>query len=164
MELKHCTAVLFVKNARESCDFYVSTLGFSVVMNNGDLNYMFKEGFAIWQIMEDNMIPKTLGNENICNSKAASRFELCFETDNLDEVYATLKEKKVKLLHEINTEIWGQRNIRFYDPDGHLIEAGESMPIFLKRIYEEEEEEDIEATAKRTFTTPEVLRHFLGIE
>ena len=162
MDLKHCTAVLFVKDAKKSCDFYVNTLGFTVVMNNGDLNYMFKEGLAIWQITDDNIIPKTLGSENIYNSKAASRFEVCFETDDLDGVYNTLKEQSVKLLHEINTEIWGQRNIRFYDLDGHLFEVGEAMPIFLKRIYEEEGE-DIEATAKRTFTTPEVLRHFLGI-
>jgi len=162
MNLKHCTAVLFVKDAKKSCDFYTNVLGFTVVMNNGDLNYLFKEGLAIWQITDDNMIPTKLGKENIYNSKAASRFEICFETEDLDEVYETLKAKEVNLLHEINTEIWGQRNIRFYDPDGHLIEAGEAMPIFLKRIFEEEGG-DIEATAKRTFTTPDVIRHFLEI-
>ena len=67
----------------------------------------------------------------------------------------------MKFLHEINTEVWGQRNIRFYDPDGHLIEVGEAMHIFVARIYEEEGK-DIEAAAKRMFMQPEAVEYFLN--
>ena len=129
-------------------------------MDNGGANLTFKEGFAVWQIWLDNIIPKTLGAENISNKESTSRFELCFETDDLDNIYTTLKENGVKFLHEINTELWGQRTIRFYDPDGHLIEVGEEMSIFLKRIYEEEGK-DLEATARRTFMPIEALKHFV---
>ncbi|MCC8174194.1 MAG: glyoxalase, partial [Odoribacter sp.] len=59
-------------------------------------------------------------------------------------------------------ELWGQRTIRFYDPDGHLIEIGEALPVFLTRIYKEEGG-NLEATAKRTFMTVDVLKQFLGI-
>ena len=160
MDLKKCQPVLFVKDAGFSTKFYTEVLGFTVVMDNGGANITFKEGFTVWQIWEGNIISQTIGAVNITNNKSTSRFELCFETDDLDPIYRTLKENKVQFLHEINTEIWGQRTIRFYDPDGHLIEVGEEMSIFLKRIYEEEGR-DLEATAKRTFMPIEALKHFV---
>ena len=162
MDLKNCTAVLFVKDALKARDFYVDLLGMTVIMNNGDRNFMFKEGFAIWQIMEQNIIPQKLGMDKISDSNLPSRFELCFETGELDTVYKKLKENDVLFLHEINTEIWGQRTIRFYDNDGHLIEVGEAMHIFLHRIYEEETH-DLEATSRRTFTPVEALKQILGV-
>lgn len=161
MQLNHCTPVLFVKNAAISKDFYANVLGFTVTMDNGGLNYAFKEGFAVWQINPDNVIVNTLGMEAVTDSSTPSRFELCFETDEIDTIYQTLKANDVAFLHEINTEIWGQRTIRFYDPDHHLIEVGESMPIFLKRIYEEEDR-DLESTAKRTFMPIEALKQILS--
>lgn len=160
MNLNKCMPVLFVKDAGISRKFYTELLKFTVIMDNGGANLTFKEGFAVWQIWLDNIIPKTLGAENITNKESTSRFELCFETDDLDNIYTTLKENGVKFLHEINTELWGQRTIRFYDPDGHLIEVGEEMSIFLKRIYEEEGK-DLEATAKRTFMPIDALKHFV---
>lgn len=162
MNLRHGIPVLFVRDAATSRKFYTELLQFTVIMDNGGTNLTFKEGFAVWQIRPDNIIPKTLGAENITNSGSTSRFELCFETDDLDQIYQTLKENEVAFLHEINTEIWGQRTIRFYDPDGHLIEVGEEMAIFLKRIYEEEGN-NLEATAKRTFMPLEALKHILQV-
>jgi len=160
MNLNKCMPVLFVKDAGISKKFYTELLQFTVIMDNGGANLTFKEGFAVWQIWLDNIIPKTLGAENISNKESTSRFELCFETDDIDQIYMTLKENGVRFLHEINTELWGQRTIRFYDPDGHLIEVGEEMSIFLKRIYEEEGK-DLEATAKRTFMPIDALKHFV---
>lgn len=160
MNLKNCQPVLFVKDAGVSKEFYTGLLKFTVVMDNGGVNITFKEGFTVWQIWSGNIIPQTLGAENITNQNNTSRFELCFETDELDQIYQVLKQYGVKFLHEINTELWGQRTIRFYDPDGHLIEVGEEMSIFLKRIYEEEGK-DLEATAKRTFMPLDALRHFV---
>ncbi len=162
MKLQNCTPVLFVKNAPKARDFYADILGLTVAADFGGLNFMFKEGFALWQIMDGNIIPATLGRENIENSRSTSRFELCFETHELDSIYKTLKEKNTKFLHEINIELWGQRTIRFYDPDGHLIEVGEAMPIFLKRIFDEEGQ-NIEATSKRTFMPQEAIKQILGV-
>ena len=160
MNLQKCQPVLFVKDAGVSTKFYTDVLGFTVVMDNGGANITFKEGFTVWQIWEGNIISQTIGIENITNNGNISRFELCFETDDLDSIYKTLKDNNVRFLHEINTELWGQRTIRFYDPDSHLIEVGEEMSIFLKRIYEEEGR-DLEATAKRTFMPLDALKYFV---
>lgn len=163
MDLKNCTPVLFVKDAQVARTFYETLLGLKVTGDFGGLNIIFEEGFALWQIMDVNIIPKTLGSENIVNSNLTSRFELCFETEHLDDIYKALKENGTKFLHEINVELWGQRNIRFYDPDGHLVEVGEAMHVFLRRIYEEENL-DIEATSKRTYTPIEMLKEFLQLQ
>jgi len=161
MKLHNCTSVLFVKDAQKSKDFYVG-LGMTVIADFGGMNIVFKEGFAIWQIADENIIVNTLGRNNIENAGSASRFEIVFETDDFDAVYKTVKEKNVKFLHEINTEVWGQRTIRFYDLDGHLIEVGEAIPVFLKRIFDEEKQ-DIEATSKRTFMPQEAIKQILGV-
>ena len=163
MDLKNCAPVLFVKNAHIARDFYENLLGLKVKADFGGLNIIFQEGFALWQIMDENIIPKTLGAENITNGNLTSRFELCFETEALDGIHKVLKDNGIKFLHEINVELWGQRTIRFYDPDGHLIEVGEAMHVFLRRIYEEENF-DIEATAKRAFTPAEMLKEILNLE
>lgn len=162
MDLKHLTPVLFVKDAIRSRDFYVKVLGLTEVMNNGDLNFMFEEGLAIWQILEENIIPQKLGMGKITDNNVAPRMELCFETGDINVAYEALKKSEVTFLHEMNTELWGQHTIRFYDPDGHLIEIGESFPIFVRRIWEEEGQ-DVTATSKRTYTPEEVIRQVLGI-
>ncbi len=161
MNLTNLMPVLLVKDAKKSCEFYAGVLGLTVISDFGGLNYGFKEGLAIWQLMDDNIIPQKLGLDNILDTNATSRFEMCFETTDLDNVYETLKKYGVKFLHEINTEVWGQRSIRFYDPDGHLIEVGEAMHIFVARIFEEEGK-NVEAAAKRMFMQPEALEYFLN--
>lgn len=160
MDLKNCMPVLFVKDALRSRDFYAGVLGLTEIMNNGDLNFAFREGVAIWQILPGNRIPEKFGMDRITDSRVAPRFEICFETESLDDVYKKVKEYGVNFLHEINTEAWGQRTIRFLDPDGHLIEVGEAMRIFLRRVWEESDR-DLAVTAERTFTSVEYLKNIL---
>ena len=109
MELKNCAFVLFVKDAKIARSFYEDFLGLKVTADFGGTNIVFQEGFVLWQIMDENIISQTLGSEKITRSNQTSRFELCFETEDLDEIYKTLKDNKTKFLHEINVELWGQQ-------------------------------------------------------
>jgi catechol 2,3-dioxygenase-like lactoylglutathione lyase family enzyme len=43
--------------------------------------------------------------------------------------------KNPMMLHGVAEEAWGQRTIRFFDPDGNLIELGESIPCFCRRLF-----------------------------
>jgi hypothetical protein len=54
---------------------------------------------------------------------------------NLKTCSSVLFVKGVLFLHNILEEPWGQQTIRFFDPDNHLIEIGETMKIFVSRIY-----------------------------
>ncbi|MCX6272284.1 MAG: VOC family protein, partial [Bacteroidetes bacterium] len=128
MDLKNCSTALFVKDIRISKDFYCKLLGLPVGLDFGK-NVIFKSGFAIWEIQNNHIIPTALGLEKI-NNASYNRFELYFETENLPEIFLVLKGKNVRFLHEVHEESWGQQTIRFFDPDNHLIEIGESMKQF----------------------------------
>lgn len=161
MDLRNYSPALFVKDAQVARDFYEILLGLKVKMVLGGTNIIFEGGLTIWQIADDNIILQKLGAENVFNRHLTSRFEIYFETEHLDDVYKTLKEANVRFLHEIHTEQWGQRGLRFYDPDGHLIEVGEAMHVFIHRIYQEENH-DPEATAQRTFTPIEIVKEIIS--
>jgi catechol 2,3-dioxygenase-like lactoylglutathione lyase family enzyme len=135
MDLKNGSTVLFVKDINTSKKFYTNLLGFSVSLDFGK-NIIFTNGLAIWEIWKEHIIPSILGEKKISDS-SVNRFELCFETENITEVDELLKKNKVRLLHEIHEEPWGQRTIRFFDPDNHLIEIGESMQQFVCRFYKQ---------------------------
>lgn len=133
MNLGTCSPALFVKDIERSKEFYVNQLGFAVECDFGT-NIILKGGFALWQVKEDHLIPQTLGVANTLN-RAVNRFELYFETENLQEVYQTVKDAGVDFLHEVHEEEWGQHTIRFFDPDRHLIEVGESLKQLVKRLH-----------------------------
>ena len=133
MNLKQGMPALFVQDIEKSKRFYVDILGFNIEFDFGT-NVSFKEGFAIWQISKEHLISQSL-NCKASDSMRTNRFELYFETEELENDFETLKSAKVKFLHPIHEERWGQRTIRFFDPDGHLIEIGESIAQFVLRFY-----------------------------
>ena len=60
--------------------------------------------------------------------------ELSFETEDIDAFMYVLDQYHVTLLHPLKEGVWGQRVVRFYDLDGHVIEVGESMRKIIKRL------------------------------
>jgi catechol 2,3-dioxygenase-like lactoylglutathione lyase family enzyme len=146
MDSKNCSIALFVKDIEVSKDFYCNILGLPVDLDFGK-NVILKSGLTLWEIQDDHIIPLTLGREKISNL-SSNRFELYFETENLPEILEVLKNRNVRLLHEIHEEPWGQLTIRFFDPDNHLIEIGESMRQFVCRFYHQGL--TIEQVSKRT--------------
>lgn len=61
--------------------------------------------------------------------------ELCFEEENLDNFLKKLAQyPNIKYLGELVEHTWGQRVIRFYDLDSHIIEVGESMKMLINRF------------------------------
>jgi catechol 2,3-dioxygenase-like lactoylglutathione lyase family enzyme len=61
--------------------------------------------------------------------------ELYFEEDDLDAFIEKLKTMEgIEFVHPILEHSWGQRVVRFYDPDKHIIEVGESMDKVIRRF------------------------------
>lgn len=158
MDLKTCTPALFVKSIEVSKKFYTGILGLTVDLDFGK-NVIFKNGFTIWEIQENHIIPATLGLNRISDSKV-NRFELYFETENLEDIFETLKGREVPFLHEIHEEAWGQQTIRFFDPDNHLIEIGESMRKFVQRLYDQGL--TTEQVSKRTSIPVEEIKRLIN--
>lgn len=61
--------------------------------------------------------------------------ELYFEEDDFDGFIAKLeKYDNIQYLDSVKEADWGQRTIRFFDLDGHIIEVGENLKMVVKRF------------------------------
>ncbi len=60
--------------------------------------------------------------------------ELYFEESDFDAFPERLSGFEVKYVHEAVEHRRGQRAVRFYDPDDHIIEVGENMGAVVKRF------------------------------
>lgn len=67
-------------------------------------------------------------------SFGGNNFELYFEEDDFDKFADNLKKYDVEYVHPVKEHSWGQRVVRFYDPDRYIIEAGENMEKVCKRF------------------------------
>jgi hypothetical protein len=93
----------------------------------------FKGGFAIWQVDHAfQMIFECPPEES--EQLGGNNFELYFEAADLDTVWARLSDGDVQIAHPMREQPWGQRVVRIYDPDGHVVEIGEPMPAVILRF------------------------------
>lgn len=60
--------------------------------------------------------------------------ELYFETEDMDAFYKHLESFDILYVHKLHEQPWGQRVVRFYDPDGHIIEAVEKLDAVIARF------------------------------
>ena len=60
--------------------------------------------------------------------------EIYFEEDRFDAFAGRLKTLPVQYVHPVKEHPWGQRVVRFYDPDRHIIEVGEAMSAVCRRF------------------------------
>ena len=67
-------------------------------------------------------------------SFGGNNFEIYFEEDDIDKFAENLGKCNVEYVHSIKEHSWGQRVVRFYDPDRHIIEVGENMKAVRKRF------------------------------
>ncbi len=153
----HSTAA-FVKNIEISKNFYTEILEQVIELDFGK-NVILKSGITLWEINPDHIIRKKLGLDSTVNEKI-NRFEFYFETEKLDKVFEKLKENGVELLHSLHEEPWGQKTLRFFDPDRHLIEVGETLETFVKRL--NREGMTLEQVSEKTSIPLEIVRELLN--
>jgi catechol 2,3-dioxygenase-like lactoylglutathione lyase family enzyme len=159
MDFRSPSTALFVKNINVSKKFWCELLKMPVKLDFGK-NVILENGITLWEISKSHIIPQNLGFENIA-SQDSNRFEIYFETEDLTEDFNTLKNGNVIFLHEIHEEPWGQKTIRFFDPDNHLIEIGESMVQFISRLYNQGMSPE-EVSGKTSVPVAEVRRLLAG--
>ncbi|MDP4176590.1 MAG: VOC family protein [Bacteroidota bacterium] len=128
--INYISAVLFVKDISVSKDFYINIFKQEIQYDFGT-NVMFKSGLTIWELRKDHEIYNCYPNENM---ERTNKFEIYFETDDLDGIISSVESNSIEKLHEVKEEPWGQRTIRLFDPDGHMVEIAESMVSFVKRL------------------------------
>jgi hypothetical protein len=134
MKLNFFSPVIFVRDLGVTKSFYSGILKQDVRTDYG-WSFILNNGVSFWQIDMIHIIPEKIGYNKLID-RGTNRFELYFETEDIDNDYLELSKNKVRFLHPVVEESWGQKTMRFFDPDGHLIEIGESVEIWVKRLEE----------------------------
>ena len=117
MKLKNFLIV--VKDIERSRRFYHDLFGLELLLDN-DGNMILSDGLVL---QEEKYWTQFLGREIIPESNSC---ELYFEEADIEGFVGKLESiyPEVKYVNRLTTHSWGQRVIRFYDPDGNLIEVG----------------------------------------
>ncbi|MBN2003621.1 MAG: VOC family protein [Anaerolineae bacterium] len=138
--------VIFVKDIAVSRRFYEELLDQKVLMDFGPC-VSFQGGFALWHV---DHAYRMIFNAPVDDASPLGRknLEFCFETDDLDAVLERLTRAQVQLVCPPHEQPWGQRVFHIYDPDGHIVEIGEAMPVVILRFMSQGM--SAEDTAQRT--------------
>jgi catechol 2,3-dioxygenase-like lactoylglutathione lyase family enzyme len=122
--------MVIVADIAKSKQFYVSVLSQEITL---DLDgYVVFGGFSVmtreqWNALTDDALPSS------CDM--GHNFELYFEEDDLDDFARRLDGySDIKKFTPLGAAPWGQRTIRFLDPDNHVVEVAESMEAVVKRF------------------------------
>jgi catechol 2,3-dioxygenase-like lactoylglutathione lyase family enzyme len=120
MRLKN--VLIVVKDIERSRRFYHDLFGLERILDNYG-NMILTEGL----VLQDEKIWKNfLGRDIIPENNSC---ELYFEEKDIEGFIERLRRyyPEVKYVNHLMTHSWGQKVIRFYDPDGNLIEVGTPM-------------------------------------
>lgn len=136
MNVEYQAALIFVKNVAASRDFYVKVLQQKIEYDFGE-DVLFHGGFAIHDANHISGLLFGRKNPNNRSRLGKENFELYFECDDMEGISKKLADSGVTFIHELKQQPWGQRVCRFYDPDNHIVEIGEAMPVVIARYLDE---------------------------
>ena len=126
--MKFMNPLLAVSDMERSVSFYKAVLGLDKIADFG-ANVTLTGGVALqtqetWaQFIETDALT--------WNGKVS---ELYFEEDDFDTFAERLRGQDIRYVHPVKEHAWGQRVVRFYDPDGHIIEVGENIQSVCRRF------------------------------
>ena len=124
-------SMIVVSDLKKSQEFYKNVLGLRTIMDfganitlTGGLSLQTKETWKEFIHKDENEI---LFGGNNC--------ELYFEEDDFDKFIQKLnKIEEIEYVHPVFQHSWGQKVVRFYDCDKHIIEVAENIKVVCKRF------------------------------
>ena len=129
--MKFSGPLIVVSNMEKAKEFYYEVLGLEVIIDFG-ANVTLKGGFSLQTKDTWSTFIHKQESEIVFGGNSG---ELYFEEDDYDGFLQKIKDiAQVNYVHPMVEHSWGQRVIRFYDTDKHIIEVGENMIIVVKRF------------------------------
>ena len=128
--MKFHSPMLIVSDIEKSKRFYVDVLDGTVTLDLGA--YVVMDGFSMMarETWRDQTRDDTIPAQDVGHG-----FELYFEESQLDVFAAKLqKSGDFKEFQPLTEAPWGQRTIRFLDPDGNVVEVSEPMEQVVTRL------------------------------
>ena len=122
MRLKNI--LLVVEDTERSIAFYKELFGLQVI-RRFDGNVILTEGL----VLQERKIWENLVEQQI--NYQGNAIELYFIENHLEGFQEKLENSsfEIKYVHKLKEYSWGQKAIRIYDPDGHMIEIGETASV-----------------------------------
>jgi catechol 2,3-dioxygenase-like lactoylglutathione lyase family enzyme len=142
--VNYTATLIVVKDTAKAKQFYHDILGLEIITDSEA--YVTMTGCISLQSLESwkGFIHKQ-DHEIVFGNNAA---ELYFEEDDIEGFTEHLSQRSdIEYVHPLVEHDWGQRVVRFYDPDRHIIEVGENQTAVIKRFIDSGL--SIEETAKR---------------
>lgn len=141
MKLKNILIV--VNDIEVSKAFYRELFGLTVVTDFGE-NVILTEGL----VLQEKKVWEKLIEKNV--KMSGNDAELYFEENDMDGFLEKLHHSKwdIEYVNPLIEHDWGQRVIRLYDPDKHIIEVGEALEFVARRCLKEGM--TVEETASKT--------------
>lgn len=130
MEYKN--TMIVVKNIDRTKQFYTTVIGLNIISDTGE-NVVFSGGLAAQT--EKSWLLFTHSDANIIKY-GTHNMELYFEEKDYFKFLCEVKKSDVEIISEMEMP-YGQRVLRIYDPDKHIVEIGEDMGIMVRRLYNE---------------------------
>lgn len=119
MTMKFKGFLIVVKDCQKAMQFYHDLFGLEMLADN-DGNMILSDGLFL---QEEKYWHRFLGKEIIPQNNAC---ELYFEENDIEGFVRKLETlyPETEYVNKLMTHSWGQRVVRFYDPNGNLIEVG----------------------------------------
>lgn len=149
------STMLLSRDLEQTKAFYAKLFGMRVISD-------FKENITLTGGLSFQTVNSW--SDFIHKDAAAIKFggndaEIYTEVDDLDAFVKLVEQEQVKLVHPLQTHNWGQRGLRIYDPDMHIIEIAEPLPTVVKRFSKEGLSE--EQISERTMLSVKIIRRML---
>ena len=128
MKLKN--TLLVVRDIDKTVEFYKKVFGLRVITDFG-ANKTLTGGLVL---QTEETFKEFIGTDEI--SFGGNNFEIYFEEDDFDGFIKRLNDCEIEYVHPVKEHSWGQRVLRIYDPDKHIIEIGENIKTVCKRFLE----------------------------
>ncbi|MBS1473381.1 MAG: glyoxalase/bleomycin resistance/dioxygenase family protein [Massilimaliae sp.] len=124
--------VLAVRDIKRSTAFYRELFDQKVIMDLGK-NVTLSGGLAL---QEDFAWLVGIPEQSV--AEKSNNMELYYEVEDFEAFMEKLgQHPEIERVHPPKQYEWKQRVVRVYDPDGHMIEIGESMEAIAKRYLKE---------------------------
>ncbi|WP_425448303.1 VOC family protein [Dethiothermospora halolimnae] len=129
--MKFLSPLIVVSDIERSKEFYYDVLGLEVVDDFG-ANVVLTGGMALQT--KDTWLTFIHKKDSEINF-GGNVSELYFEEDDFDSFIEKISSiKGINYVHPTLEHSWGQRVVRFYDPDRHIIEVGENINMVVRRF------------------------------
>lgn len=120
--MKLRNVLIVVNDMERAIRFYKEIFGMQVILDQ-DGNVILSEGL----VLQDAKIWKSFIDKDVIPKNNAT--ELYFEESNIEGFVKRLEDSdfEIEFVNKLMTHSWNQTVVRFYDPDGNLIEVGTPM-------------------------------------